>query len=142
MDHVFEIPLYAAEAIASQGTLTTPGIDARMFDSVEALRYRSASASGTAALKIEIARGELARAADGTIALVAGVDEAAQATYDSFDDADDLEDDTSGVSTTDGWHSLEFPAIRASFFKLKFTGLGANPADTLLDAVLVVREVV
>lgn len=119
---VVEIPLWSAAAITKAGTLTSPAIDLRRADSIEALMCQFTSAAGTAAVKVEYAV-----STDGV-------------TFGSFSDYTALvTDSSSAFPTAEGLYAVTFPTLRAPWVQIKLTELNVN-SDTLVTVTVEMRE--
>lgn len=124
MQHIFEIPLFDEEAVASTGSKTTSSIDTKFLRRIESLAFKAISSSGAADVKIEYQTSP-----DDT----------------NFDDADDNPDITSSTNTDfsnqpEGWNHVDMPTHLSRYVKFKVTGVGSNPADTVVSLKAICRE--
>lgn len=123
-DRLVKARIFDTIAVASTGSATSLSLGVGYSSRVEAIILRAASVSGTADVKIEYATSH-----DDT-------------NYDSFDDNLDVTSSsgTDKPNNKEGYNSYPMPAPLNSYIKIKVTGVGANPADTLVDCYLVLRE--
>lgn len=127
-DHLFQFDLFNDETINGTGSATTPALDLRWIDRVEALLIKAESDSGAADVKVEYAISKSKADAD----------------FGSFDDEVDILESSNTDFTTnpEGWHTVSMPNPLAPFIKIKVTGVGTNPSDTKVTARLLCREAV
>jgi len=118
--------IFSATAVASTGSATSSAQKLGSEDGALALAIVATSASGTADVKVEFAL-----SLDGT-------------TYGSFDDSADITSSTAGdCATPEGLCVIALPprVLFAPFVKFKVTGVGTNPADTVVTASVITWEI-
>lgn len=116
------------QTINGTGSYTTPTIDLRTVDQIEALLIRVASVAGTPDVRVQYQA-----TPDGVTWIDPG-------------DSPDIISSTAVLfaakDAPEGWQSVEwaFTKSPSKQIRLVFTGINANPADTVLDAKLLMRE--
>lgn len=117
----------SALAVASTGTALTAAFDLRRCGSVEALWIVATSATGDADVKVEYAL-----SLDGT-------------TYTTFATYTDLTSSTAtdfaSPAAPEGLNRVLMPVVPARWIKFLVTGVGSNPADTLVTLGIACRGV-
>jgi hypothetical protein len=126
MIRMVPIRVFPAQTLDGAAAIESSPIDLRYIDHIVGFQMRVASAGGTADAKVEYAIGV--------------GDDPSTVVFGEYADTDDIEDATSGLTTPEGWNSFVFPTVVAPFMRLRVTGVGANPADTVLEGVLLVKE--
>ncbi len=120
-DMLINLAVFPATAVASTGTYTTPVLNMMWMKEIS-LILKVHAASGSPDVKVEYAV-----SADGI-------------NFGSFDDYTDLVVSSGACATPQGITAVPLPNMLAPYIKLKVTGIGANPAGTIVDGTLVGRE--
>src|SRR5688572_23993693 len=116
-DRQVHATLFDAVLVASTGSVESGVVPLRSAERGEALLVQATSVAGTADIKIEFA---ISRN---------GVD------FGSYDDYTDLvASSATEFQTDEGLTSVPLPNMLTTFVKFKVTGVGSNPADTLVTA--------
>ena len=117
------IPLWDTTALGLSGTLTSPAIDLRRADKIEALLCLFTSVAGTASVKVQYAVSE-----DGV-------------TFGAFTDYANLVTDSSvDFPTPEGLYAVQFPDLRAPWIKIKLTELTGALSDTKVTVTVEMKE--
>ena len=114
------VPLWKAQALAQNGTLTSPSIDCRRFDRLESLMFQI-TAVANPQVKIQYAVSE------------------DDVTFGAFTDNADLLANTNTLASPKGENALSLPNPLANFVKFKLTELNIQ-ATTVTSFVLLARE--
>lgn len=119
-----QFKLFDNVLVAELGTAVRGLLDYGTVKSFLAIEMRAASAGGTADVKLEMRVGPR---------------------EDSLGDYADIADIVSSTAlafpaTPEGWHRYSVPEPLGRFIEWKVTGVGANPADTRVDAYLLFTE--
>jgi len=115
--------LFDAVAVASTGSAESQVVPMRAVAVAESLLVQATSASGTADIKVEYAVSH-----DGV-------------NFGSYDDYTDLiASSVTEFQTDEGLTAISLPNMLAPYVKFKVTGVGSNPADTLVTMRLLLRE--
>jgi hypothetical protein len=118
-------PIFSATGINAAATATSAAIDLR-YMTPKYLYLDASSATGTATLKVEVVVSH-----DGSA-------------FGGYADYDDIIADTSDVAefpTVDALRAVPLPNIlHNTVVKFRVTGLGGNPADTIINSMYLVGE--
>ena len=120
-DLLVSFAVIPSKTINATASYTTPALNMRWIKEASLL-VRATSGTGNPDVKIEYAVSK-----DGT-------------NFGSFNDYTDLVASSAAFATPQGITAVALPNMLAPFIELKATGIGGNPADTVLDVTLVGRE--
>jgi hypothetical protein len=120
-DRLVNVNVFPSVAVASGGTYTTPALPMHRYKEIS-LIVKVYAASGTPDVKIEYAV-----SSDGT-------------NFGAFTDNTALVASSNAFATPKGITAAPLPNFLAPYVKLKITGIGGNPAGTIVDGVFVGRE--
>lgn len=123
--HQFTFVLLTGSVVNGVGSAESAACDLTRADDVPTLQIKATSATGTPRIRVQFATSP-----DGV-------------SFDAYADNPDLIADTSAQfpNNLQGWNRvLVGGVVGNSFVKFKFTGVGANPADTVVAAKLAVNE--
>lgn len=112
-------------AVASTAVVYTRAIRL-LFGEYFSLKYKAVSATGSPSVKIEFEESDRAPETEG----------AADAHYVEPESLNDIEADL----TSETWHIKSFSPPVAIYGRLKITGSGSNPADTIVNAMLMMAD--
>lgn len=126
MEHLFPIRVFVEVPVDATDAVESDPVNMQFYDGLVAFLIRAASAGGTADVKIEYRQGW--DQADGTVA------------WGEYADTAELEDTTAGLATPEGWNAIPTPTLLAPWVQFRVTGVGANPADTIVSADLWAKE--
>ena len=129
MEHLASQVLFNAVLVNALGSVESPVVELRVGAALSpapfAVALQASSVGGTADVKLEYATSE-----DGV-------------NFGSFDDTTDIIASTllDRSNNAEGWNDYPFTGVFNKFLKCKVTGVAANPADTLVSAKLLFKEV-
>lgn len=129
MEHISTQVLFASVVVASTGSVEGPIIDLSgvgPLSSPFAISLRAASVTGTADVKVQVHSSE------------DGVNFSAYADHPSLTDSTLL----SKPNGPELFNEYPLADVLNKYMQLKVTGVASNPADTVLDAKLLVRELI
>ena len=122
-EHLFQLPIFAAESLGTSATLTSAGIDQRRISRIESLLIQVTSVAGAADVRVEYAISQ------------------DDSTYGSSNDYDDIvESSNTDFVTPEGITVVSMPAILAPFFQIEVDELTASLSDTLVTAWIIAME--
>ena len=125
MEQIASQVLFAAVAVASAGNAESPVLDLRLGPSITpyTIALRASSVSGVADVKLQVATSE-----DGI-------------NFSHYDDSSDVVTSTLLARQAGPELFNEYPLANVfnKFLKFRVTGVGVNPADTLVSATLLVH---
>ncbi len=126
ISYLTQAKLMQAVAVASTGSVETSAFPLQYVVSIEGVIVKASSVSGTADVKVEYVTSP-----DGT-------------NYEAYADTQDITSTTllDKPNNTEGANPFTMPPLIPSngWIKFKVTGVAANPADTLVDLTMIVRE--
>lgn len=116
--------LMLEKTVASLGNEISGYVSLEFATQVESLMLRASSVSGAADVKAEFAVSW-----DTT-------------EFTNFDDTADITSSTNTdrANNPEGWNTYSVAAPLNRYIRIRITGVGANPADTIVSAYLIVRE--
>jgi hypothetical protein len=134
-DKIIKYRLFDAASLASLGVLTTPTIDLRSIKNLQSLRIKatSVSAQGSIDFAVDMAVSDYAAPPNKPDFVTAPVED-----YDAFTTS--IITSYKGTPLATDWQVFAMPSPLMPFIKLRFTGIGTNPTDTLVTAKLIVQE--
>jgi hypothetical protein len=124
MEHIFEAQLFDAEAVASTGAKTTASLDTKFLSRIESLALKAVSASGDADVKVEYQTSQ------------------DDSNWDAAADNDDITSSqaTQFANNKEGWNHIDMVTHLSRYIRFVVTGVGSNPADTLVSLKAICRE--
>jgi hypothetical protein len=124
MPHLVRATIFDGVAVASTGSQTSGVVSLQHVSTLESIVLKASSVLGAADVKLEYSTSP------------------DNASFDSFDDNADITSSqaTDKPNNTEGYNAFPHPAPLNNFIKWKVTGVGANPADTLVSAYAMLQE--
>ena len=120
---VFSVPLFSGVTVNATGSQTSGSIPVGNAEAAGTIIFTAASAGGTADVSIQLAFSH------------------DNVTFSAFAETVELaSSNTTFSATPEGTHIVEIEIKPAKWMQVRFVGVNANPADTLLTAVLNLEE--
>lgn len=119
----FTVPLFSGVTVNATGNQTSGSIPVGSCEAAASIIFTAASAGGTADVSIQLAFSH------------------DNVTFSAFAETVELaSSNTTFSGTPEGTHIQEIEIKPAKWMQVRFVGVGLNPADTLLTAVLQLEE--
>lgn len=124
MSYLTRATLFSAVLINGAGNAESPILDLRLVARLEGLILQASSVTGTADVKVQLSTSHNGVA------------------FDNYADNPDVVSSTLLAKPTapEGFNTYAMPAPLSPYAKLKVTGVGTNPADTLITGYVMMRE--
>lgn len=132
-DKIIKYAMFTSAQLANLSSITSGLMDVRSAKAVLSMRIKatSATAQGAVDFKIDMATSDYP---NDTSLFKTG----------PFPDLDNYNTNVlatwAGTPNPADWQVIGMPSPLAPFVAFKFTGLGANPADTIITAKYIVQE--